>query len=127
MSNPLLGVGLGTYMFNFIRFAGPDFSYIAYAHNCYLQIAAETGILGLLSFLALIILFFYQGIIALNSHNRSFLWHMLLASLTAVLAYCIHIMVDTGLYAVDLGLLFWFMLGLGVALINQVKQEAVTT
>ena len=123
-SNPLLGVGLGTFMFNFTRFSGPDYGYIAYAHNCYMQIAAETGIFGLLSFLAVIILFFYHGIVALNSHARSFLWHMLLASLTAVLAYCIHIMVDTGLYALDLSMLFWFMLGLGVALINQVKQEA---
>ncbi len=116
ISKPWLGLGLGTFMFNFEKFVVKGYPYgPPYAHNCYLQMAAEIGIIGLASFLSILGLFFYNGIKKINSGQKTFFWYVLLGSLAAVLGYCVHMGVDTFLYSVDLGLLFWLILGIGVA------------
>jgi len=121
LSSPLIGVGLGTFMFNYKKFLSEDYPYGPfYAHNCYLQIAAETGTIGLFAFLLILILFFFFGIKVLNKRNNSkaFSWYVLLGSLAAILAYCVHMFVDTNLYSLDLGMLFWLVLGLGSAILR---------
>lgn len=124
MSKPLLGVGLGAFMFNFVAFAGKEYPYaVPYAHNCYLQIASETGILGLAAFLLILFSFFYFGIKILNSRGRTFSWFMLLASLAAVLGYSIQMAVDTNFYNLDLSTLFWLLLGVGLAAMKNLKSE----
>jgi len=126
ISKPLIGFGLGTFMFNFSKFAIKDYGYgVPYAHNCYLQIAAETGIIGLVSFLAILVLFFAHGIETIISEQRTFFWYILLASLASVLGYCTVMAVDTNFYSLDLGILFWILLGLGVAAMNNTKSETV--
>lgn len=116
LSRPLVGVGLGTFMFNFDKFLTKDYPFgIPYAHNCYLQMAAETGMLGLVSFLLVLSLFFYKGIKILNVNKRNFSWYILLATLASVLGYCVQMGVDTSFYSLDLGMLFWLLLGMGVA------------
>lgn len=115
MSRPWIGLGIGTFMFNFKKFI-KDYPYgVPYAHNCYLQMAAEIGIIGLASFLLILIVFFYQGIRTIVTKQRSFAWFVLLACLTAVLGYSVQMGVDTIFYSLDLGILFWMILGLGVA------------
>ena len=127
MSRPWIGMGLGTFMFNFKRFVietyreGP-----AYAHNCYLQMLSELGLIGLASFLLILILFFYKGIKIILNRQKTFSWYMLLASLAAVLGYSVQMAVDTIFYSLDLGILFWILLGLGVVAMNNIKLETVT-
>ncbi len=124
MANPLVGLGLGTFMFNFEKFVVKGYPYsIPYAHNCYLQMAAETGIIGLASFLSILILFFYYGIKTINTRQRSLSWYILLASLAAVLSYCVQMGVDTFFYSLDLGTLFWLLLGLGIATMKNIELE----
>jgi len=126
MSRPLLGLGLGTFMFNFSKFVVKDYAYGApYAHNCYLQMASETGIVGLVSFLSILVLFFVYGIESVINKQRTFFWYILLASLASVLGYCIVMAVDTNFYSLDLGILFWILLGLGVSAMNNIKSETV--
>lgn len=116
ISNPWIGVGLGTFMFNFKKFIAEDYQYsAAYAHNCYLQMASEMGLIGLPAFLFIPGLFFYHGIKILNSGERNFYWYTLLASLAAIIGYCVQMGVDTTLYSLDLGMLFWLVMGIGVA------------
>ena len=127
MSRPWIGMGLGTFMFNFKRFVietyreGP-----AYAHNCYLQMLSELGLIGLASFLLILILFFYKGIKIILNRQKTFSWYMLLASLAAVLGFSVQMAVDTIFYSLDLGILFWILLGLGVVAMNNIKLETVT-
>ncbi|MBM3251219.1 MAG: hypothetical protein FJZ11_00355 [Candidatus Omnitrophica bacterium] len=116
MSRPWLGLGLGTFMFNFDKFVIKNYPYgPSYAHNCYLQMGSEIGIIGLVSFLSILGLFFYRGIKKLNHGQKTFFWYVLMGSLAAILGYSVHMGVDTFLYSVDLGLLFWLILGMGVA------------
>jgi len=117
---PLLGHGLSTFMGNFARF-GKDYYYlkygiIPYAHNCYLQIAAETGIVGLASFLMLIGTFFIHTIKSLAKIKDKF-YHAVLTGISAgIIVTLVHSAVDTNLYSLQLSVLFWVMLGLNAAL-----------
>jgi len=125
MHNPLLGLGLGTFMFNFKEYVVEGYPFdIPYAHNCYLQMGAEIGIIGLSSFLFILMLFFFRGIRILNLNQQTFSWYILLASLASVLGYCVQMAVDTNFYSLDLGMLFWLLLGLGVAATKIVGQES---
>ena len=124
MSKPWIGVGLGTFMFNFKRFVVEKYPYgVPYANNCYLQMASEIGIIGLLAFLFIIGLFFYHGLKFLRSKERDFFWYALLASQAAILGYCVQMGVDTILYSLDLGMLFWLVLGIGVAAMKNLKSR----
>jgi O-antigen ligase len=126
LSRPWIGVGIGTFMFNFRKFVDPSFAYIAYAHNCYLQMAAEIGILGLGVFLILLGSFFWKGIDMLNHQvNKTFEWYILLASLASLLGYCVQMSVDTMFYSLDLGVLFWLILGYGSATMRLISGETV--
>jgi len=121
ISKPWLGLGLGTFMFNFEKFVIKDYLYgPPYAHNCYLQIASEIGIIGLVSFLSILVFFFYNGIKIISKGQTTFSWYVLLGSLTAALGYCVQMGVDTFLYSVDLGILFWLILGIGMAAASKI-------
>jgi putative inorganic carbon (HCO3(-)) transporter len=127
ISKPWLGLGLGTFMFNFNKFSDGTYQYgVPYAHNCYLQVAAETGLVGLIIFLSIIVLFFYLGSRSLNSikGHKTFSWYVLLASLAALLGYSVQMGVDTIFYSLDLGLMFWMLLGLGAAAMDNIRLEA---
>jgi len=125
-SSPWIGLGLGTFMFNFESFVAKTYRFgPAYAHNCYLQMLSELGLIGLVSFLAILVLFFYSGIKIIYKRQKTFSWYILLASLAAVLGYSVQMTVDTIFYNLDLGLLFWILLGLGVAAMNNIKLETV--
>jgi O-antigen ligase len=119
---PLFGQGLSTFMGNFARF-GKDYYYlkesiIPYAHNCYLQIAAETGIIGLVSFLLLIGTFFISTIKNLAKIKDRF-YHAVLSAVSAgIIVTLVHSLVDTNLYSLQLSVLFWIMLGINAAIIR---------
>jgi O-antigen ligase len=123
---PLFGQGLSTFMHNFPRF-GRDYYHlksgiIPYAHNCYLQIAAETGIVGLLSFLLLIGTFFISTIRNLAKIKDRFS-HAVLSGISAgIIVTLMHSAVDTNLYSLQLSVLFWVMLGVNAAVIKATER-----
>lgn len=110
--NPFLGKGLGTFMGHL-----PDYALYAgaaYAHNCYLQIWAETGIFSLVSFLIFIILILYKGIQIYKKGNN----FILLGCICAMFGFLVHCFFDVQLYSVRLAALFWMLAGLTVALMR---------
>lgn len=103
---PFLGLGLGTYMDHFEDYA--TIKGVYYAHNSYLQVWAESGIISLLS-----ILMFMGGLIC-NSllilrKNRDYL---LLGLVCLIGALLFHAFFEVHLYSLQLATFFWFMLGL---------------
>ena len=128
---PLFGQGLTTFMGNFARF-GKDYYYlkqgiIPYAHNCYLQIAAETGIVGLASFLMLIGTFLVHTVKSLSRIKDRF-YHAVLSGVSAgIIVTLVHSAVDTNLYSLQLSVLFWIMLGMNAALQRGLAIEEAKT
>lgn len=110
---PLTGSGLNTYA----RVSPKNGTFAesgVYPHNCYLQMAAETGLLGLGSFLWFLVAFFQAGL-RYWERCRDFL---LLGLMCGILAFLVHSFVDSNLYQLQLAVLFWFMLGLAVAVMR---------
>ncbi len=111
--HPFFGMGVGTFMANFSKFL-PD-SNISYAHNCYLQIWAETGIFALFSFGGFIVSFVYFGIKRFIV-SRDF---VLLGLLSGTVGFLAHSFFDTNLYSLRLAILFWVWVGLIIARIHK--------
>ncbi|MFC1631064.1 O-antigen ligase family protein [Candidatus Omnitrophota bacterium] len=117
---PLFGHGLSTFMGNFAAYAQDypllKYGIIPYAHNCYLQIAAETGLVGLVSFLLLIWTFLIHTIGSLFRIKNKF-EHTVLSGVSAgIIVTLVHSFVDTNLYSLQLSVLFWLMLAVNSAL-----------
>lgn len=125
---PILGQGLGTFMYNFERFKPKDYPAgweISYAHNCFLQIASETGILGFLSFITMITILFFVSIkILIGIKKNVFYYHILSGLLIGIFAYLVGSTFDTNLYSLPLAVLFWFFVGLTAGVIKIIRLES---
>lgn len=107
---PVVGCGLNTYakvarQYKSFKRGG------VYPHNSFLQMAAETGLFGLFSFLWVLVIFFKAGF----RHLRRTKDYFLGGCLFALLAFLVHAFFDVHLYSLRLAIFFWFLLGLTVA------------
>jgi O-antigen ligase len=100
--SPVIGSGLGLFMDNFPKYSD---SAPQYAHNCYLQVLAETGILGLVSFLWML----WEMLRRACSEVRKQIDMIQLGIFSGFLAFLIHAFFDTQLYSLKLSILFWVM------------------
>ena len=119
---PLLGLGIGTFKMNYLDYQAeflknnPD--YIKYwtfprdAHNEYLQIGAELGLLGLGIFIAIIFIFYSTTLNFLrkekNSKNRLVSWGLLMG----ISCFLIHSLFSFPLHVPALGSTFFTIIGL---------------
>ena len=87
--HPFAGIGLGNFNLNISR----------YAHNSYLQLAAETGILGIISFLWLV----SRILKTKNIHP---------CLITASAIFLMHNFVDFTFFLPEVSLIWWIILGL---------------
>lgn len=112
-THPFLGGGVGTFMGRFSQFTkGLG---VQYAHNCYLQIWAETGVFALISFIGFVSLLLWQGVLLFRRSQD----HIVLGLICAVFGFLVHSFFDTHLYSVQLAVLFWFLAGMLAAVVNQ--------
>ena len=112
---PILGHGLNTFMANYLAYWVGGERQPRYAHNCYLQVAAETGLVGLAAFLALLGLLFRQltaGLRRLSGDDQI----ILLGLVAGLLAFAIHSAVDTDFYSLRQAALFWVLAGVALGL-----------
>lgn len=111
---PWLGHGVNTFMANYLQYYVGGERQPKYAHNCYLQVAAETGLLGLLAFgwllVALVTLLVRGAWQAADAQRR----HVLLGMGAGLMAFLVQSAVDTNFYALRQAALFWGWSGLAV-------------
>jgi O-antigen ligase len=122
---PVFGHGINTYMREFQKYRDlPWSSNPTYAHNCYLQMAAEMGLFGLMAFLWIIARFFRRSMVLatgyslqnINGHKpEQIVDYAFLGILAGLLAFLVHSFLDTNLYSLQLNTLFWYMLGFVIA------------
>jgi O-antigen ligase len=115
--HPVDGIGLGTYMEQYMRYPQLEGQWPRpqYAHNCYLQILAEGGAIGLATFLAMV--GWVGAVVVARLRQRGPMGSRLLPGLAAALAaLLLNIGIDTVLYSLPLASLWWFLLGLAAGL-----------
>lgn len=108
--NDPLGYGLGTFSFQSLFFRHPGETTSGYVHNQYLQMFAETGIVGGILFLALVIIVLKQ------SHRAAETGDQLTAALTAgLIASATTAILDFDWQFPSIFLLFWLIVGVAGA------------
>lgn len=108
--NPFLGKGVGTFMAHFSEYL-PN-KVVSYAHNCFLQILAESGIFSLIAFLGYVYSVLYTGIKKFFSARDP----ILLGGVCGLIGFLAHSFLDTNLYSLALAVLFWLWVGIVAAL-----------
>ncbi len=116
VDHPFLGHGINTFMSIFENYLDAAAFGVTYAHNCYLQIAVETGIFSLLAFLWLIKRLFVSSLENINKRKEGFMKAAQTGILAGLLGYLVHSVFETNLYALQLAVLFYYLLGLAVGI-----------
>ncbi len=112
---PLLGHGVNTFMANYLTYWVGGERVPRYAHNCYLQVAAETGLIGLAAFawlLGALVLRWAAGIKDASAPQRA----MLTGVTAGLVAFLVQAGLDTNFYALRQAALFWVLSGFAVGL-----------
>lgn len=113
--HPLLGHGVNMYAAIEPRYKSGSVSDNQYAHNGYLQMTAETGLLGLLSFLLSTGYFLIAGYAVFSKHRGSFSSAAGISLVLGVFSLLMHSATDTDLHSVLLVNTLWLGMGLGWA------------
>lgn len=111
---PLFGHGPNMFMGVFQAYRLNASEAPTYAHNCYIQIIAELGFVGLGCFLWMMFISLKKPFLTLRTaafnHDR---WpYVTLALMSGMLAFLIHSFFDTDFYSLQLSIYFWYMAGL---------------
>lgn len=119
--HPFVGVGVNTFIENYEKYKLPEPEDAKtpnkrYAHNIYLQMAAEIGFLGLGIFLWFLFLLFHQGIIVYHKLHDAYLKTVALSLLAGCTAFLINGLTETNLYHPRIVMMFWYLIGFSLAL-----------
>ncbi|MDD5069934.1 MAG: O-antigen ligase family protein [Candidatus Omnitrophica bacterium] len=104
LKSPFFGSGLGTFMVRIQDFGLEPL----YAHNCYLQLLAESGIFSFIAFIWFILAILFK------SFKKALYSFDLLSNvfLSAFIVILVHSFFDTQLYSLKLSALFWIIASL---------------
>jgi O-antigen ligase len=138
---PLFGWGIGTYPLeqartaagrvprDLIQLTGPTLA--EEAHNEYLQLAAEMGLLGLGLYLWMLVSFFAYGVRELRRREDGFRKLVLMGCVAGVAAQAVDALSNPAWRFADVSFLLWLMMGLGIAAVRATgrskDQEPVDT
>lgn len=129
-SRPVFGHGINTFAKEFQNFRKIPSANPTYAHNCYIQIAAETGVLGLVCFLWIIFNMFKKivGSISVQLMESNDLRIISIGIAAGIFGLLFHSFFDTDLYSLQLSMFLWSMIALEMAICNiLIKDESDTS
>jgi O-antigen ligase len=111
-ASPIFGLGLNTYSDHFPLFRPPGYKALMYAHNSYLQMGAEMGLLGLFLYLAFVMILLGRSAYAFLNHETSeqtrLFGFALIAGAVGILVNCLF---ESCLQSTQLRALFWSLIG----------------
>lgn len=121
----LSGIGLGSEAFTQVY---PFYSYnlvvAQHPHNLFLHIITESGIIGLLAFLFLMLLFFKKMALGVQCFGKGNKFSVtLIAISSAVTGFLLQGVFDNCFYNYRVFMIFWAVLAIGIAALNITKAE----
>jgi O-antigen ligase len=126
MRHPVIGNGINTFYRHYMEVREDEYKHKkgSYAHNCYLQMAAETGVIGLGAFLFAIAVFLVTSVRKIVRMKHNVYGPISVGLLAGIIAFLIHSFFDTNLYSLNLAALFWFSLGLETAISRVIPERS---
>jgi len=126
MDKPLLGIGWGSYWLvypNYDFFLNNANVTIFHAHNMYLNIAAEIGIPGLITFLSIMYGHIRLALSVLGGAVESWSSGLMLGIIAAIGGIIINGLTDYVMFNIQLSMLYWLLNGLIVIVWQQGQQH----
>ena len=125
---PLFGTGLGTfgYVYPLYKRYMEQALVFIHAHNDYLQLIVETGLLGFLSILlalALLIFSLLKALSQLSHEGKHFRFFLALGALSGIVSLLIHSLADFNLHIPSNALYFAFLIGFSRAACTESEQD----
>ena len=118
--HPWTGTGLGTLPIIFPAYESLyDAKFVNHAHNDYLEMLADTGLVGALCGASFLGLLFFSSLRHLLGSDKSFAAALHLSGLVACCGFLVHSLVDFNLHMPGNALLFFLMAHLATAPIPQ--------
>lgn len=119
--NPVLGVGLNTFSKNYLQYKlheddNAKTGDTIYAHNNFLHMAGEIGLIGLGVFIWLLICLFSFGSYLYKKLTDKYLKILCLCLIAGLAAFMINGLTETNLYYSRVSILFWYLAGFLLAL-----------
>jgi putative inorganic carbon (HCO3(-)) transporter len=120
--HPIIGLGANTYMKNYRKYKeSPEYRNIVtldymYAHNNFLHMAAEIGLVGLGIFIYLLYKLFRGCANIYRRLDGHFLKVVLLSLSACLIAFLINGFTESSLYSSRVAIIFWYITGLSLAL-----------
>lgn len=119
--HPIVGVGVNTYIKNYAKYKFPEKDYeqtgdSIYAHNSFMQLTAELGLLGLASFLWFLFEVFKLGINTYRKLKDDYLKAIVLSVIACMISFLINGLTETSLYYPRVVMVFWYLIGIILSL-----------
>jgi len=114
--HPVTGTGAGTFYNVYPKYRVPEmkevFNFVEtprYAHNDFLQIGSETGLLGLGLFVWLLFVFFSKGFRLLKETQESYWRWLTIGTVSSLAGMLVQMIFDFNFYRPETTLYFWLM------------------
>ena len=123
-AHPFTGVGIGNFNARFAQFAvNPAFTVSeGHAHNYYINVAAETGIIGLAAYLWLILTGLFVSIYAVRKSRNSFARAIGIGAVGVTVALMVHNVVEN-LHVLNLGVQLSVVWALAIIVVRYLPNE----
>jgi O-antigen ligase len=120
--HPIIGVGVNTFMKNYkIYKESPEYrkvvtSEYVYAHNNFIHIAAETGLVGLAIFTWLLYRLFKECRRIYKNLDDDFLRIISLSLSACLIAFLVNGLTESSIYYSRVAMIFWYLAGFSLSL-----------
>lgn len=120
LDNPIIGTGLNTFPSAFSAYQERAGYFSINPHNYYLQLLAETGVIGFTAFIVLALSILYMSFKAFANSEKIFKG-IALGLLVSIISSLIHIFVDIDWSVAAIPIMFWIEVGLLISIYSLVN------
>lgn len=121
-AHPIIGIGVNTFMKNYKKYKeSPEYRNVVtadylYAHNNFLHMAAEIGLIGLGIFIWLLYKLFRECVNIYKYLDDGFLKIISLSLTGCLIAFLVNGLTESSLYSSRVAMIFWYLMGFSLAL-----------